>query len=111
MSAESVSGILKRINKNQFAVRRREQSYRPAANEIMVAGALTRKYRLAEGASVTGALDRVKGKLMLTDIQTLGGLNPADFEKRPGFKDLSPSIPTSGLISAHAVPTACESST
>jgi transcription termination factor Rho len=88
MSKEQITGILKRINKNQYAVRCRQQSYRAVDNEIMVVGALTKKYSLAEGASVTGTLGRVKGKLTLTDINTLGGLKPEEFAKRPGFKDL-----------------------
>jgi transcription termination factor Rho len=88
MSAETIAGILKRINGNQFAVRRAEQSYRPGQIEIMVASSLTRHHRLAEGASVTGKFERVNGKLTLTSIETLGGLKPDEFKKRPGFKDL-----------------------
>ena len=88
MSAETITGILRRINGNQFSVRRPENSYRPGQIEIMVSNLLTRKYRLIEGASVTGHLERVKGKLTLTEIENLGGLKPDDFVKRPGFKDL-----------------------
>ena len=88
MSAETIAGILKRINGNQFAVRRSQQSYRPGQIEIMVSNSLTRHYRLVEGASVTGRLERIKGRLTLTGIETLGGLKPEEFTKRPGFKDL-----------------------
>ena len=88
MSAESITGILKRINGNQFAVRQGKQSYRPRQIEIMVSSSLTRQCRLAEGASVTGQLERIKGKLTLTSIDTLGGLKPEEFAKRKGFKDL-----------------------
>ena len=88
MSAETIAGVLKQINRNQFAVRRAEQSYRPGQIEIMVASSLTRHHRLAEGASVTGKLERIKGKLTLTSIETLGGLKPEEFKKRLGFKDL-----------------------
>ncbi|MHC4771902.1 MAG: transcription termination factor Rho, partial [Planctomycetota bacterium] len=88
MSAEPIAGILKQINRNQYAVRQPEQSYRPGHIEIMVAGPLTRQHRLAEGASVTGTLERIKGRLTLTRIETLGGLTPEEFKKRPGFKDL-----------------------
>ena len=88
MSAETIAGVLKQINRNQFAVRRAQQSYRPGQIEIMVASSLTRHYRLAEGASVTGTLERVKGRPTLTGIETLGGLTPEEFKKRRGFKDL-----------------------
>ncbi len=88
MSTESISGILKRVNKNQFAVRQSQHSYRPGRIEIMVAGPLTRKWPLVEGAAVIGSAERVKGKLMLTAIDTLGGLPPAAFADRPRFVDL-----------------------
>ena len=88
MSAKPIAGILKRINKNQFAVRRAEQSYRSGPKELMVSNSLIKRYRLVEGASVTGHLERVKGKLTLTEIETLGGLKPDAFVKRQGFKDL-----------------------
>jgi transcription termination factor Rho len=88
VSEEPITGILKRINKNQFAVRKAEQSYRPSAVEIMVSGSLVRRFPLAEGASVTGQLERVKGKLTLTSIKTLGGVKPENFAKRPHFAEL-----------------------
>lgn len=88
MSAEPIFGILKRMNGNQFSVRRPEQSYRPGQIEIIVSNSLTRQHRLAEGASLTGTAERIKGRLSLTKIDTLGGLTREEFAKRPGFKDL-----------------------
>lgn len=88
MSAEPITGILKKINTNQFAVRRPEQSYRPGPVEIMVSNSLNRQFALAEGASIKGNLERVKGKLTLTSIETLGGLKPDEFAERPRFADL-----------------------
>ena len=74
MSSESIDGIIKRINENQFAVRCAAQSYRAGRMEIMVDSSLARKYRLAEGASVTGRLEKAKGRQMLTEIETLGAV-------------------------------------
>ncbi|MHC4553041.1 MAG: transcription termination factor Rho [Planctomycetota bacterium] len=88
MSAESISGILKRVNKYQFAVRKAEHSYRAGRVEIMVANKLAKKYRLADGAAVTGTLEKVNGKPTLTSIETLGGLAPEAFADRPLFSDL-----------------------
>ena len=59
MSAEPIAGILKRINRNQFSVRQSERSYRPGQIEIMVSNSLTQHYRLAEGASIIGHLERI----------------------------------------------------
>lgn len=88
MSTESISGILKCVNKYQFAVRQAEHSYRPGRVEMMVANRLAKKYRLADGAAVTGTLEKVNGKPTLTSIETLGGLSPEAFANRPLFSDL-----------------------
>ena len=88
MSTESISGILKRINGNQFAVRRAEHSYRAGRVEVMVANKVAKKFPLADGAAVTGTLDTVNGKPTLTAIETLGGLSPEAFAKRPLFSEL-----------------------
>lgn len=88
VSAEQITGILKRLNNGRFAVRLPQHSYRPAPVEIQVAPALARKVQLVEGASVTGTLDRVQGRPALTSVETLGGLSPDDFAKRPRFADL-----------------------
>lgn len=89
MPAENITGILKRLNNGRFAVRLPQHSYRPAPVEITVGPALARKFPLVEGASVTGRLERVQGKSSLTSIETLGGLRPDAFAKRPRFADLT----------------------
>lgn len=88
MSAKPINGILKEVNKGQFAVRRPEQNYRPGPVEIMVSNTIARQFPLADGASVTGSYDNIKGKLLLGTVETLGGLNPAEFAKRPEFTNL-----------------------
>ncbi len=89
MPAESISGILKRINNNQFAVRRAEQSYRAGQIEILVATKLSRQLRLAEGSAVIGTVEKAGGKPTLVAIDTLGGLSPEAFSRRPAFADLT----------------------
>ncbi len=86
--SESITGLLKRINKHQFAVRCAQQSYRPGRVEIMVAGKLSRKLPLAEGARVTGQVERTGGKPTLVSIDTIGGLAPEEFAKRKSFQEL-----------------------
>lgn len=86
--ADTISGILKRVNKGQFAVRTAERSYRPARGELMVHPDLTRQFRLTEGAAVSGQTERNKGKRRLVSIESLGGMPPGEFGERPIFTDL-----------------------
>jgi transcription termination factor Rho len=54
----------------------------------MVHPDITRRFGLAEGASVTGQVERKKGKFRLVSIESLGGMPPEAFCKRPRFTDL-----------------------
>ncbi len=86
--SDTTTGILKCINKQQFALRTAERSYRPGPLEVMVQADLARRFALAEGAAVTGRVERKKGKLRLVSIESLGGMQPEDFGKRPLFTEL-----------------------
>lgn len=86
--AETITGILKRVNKDQFAVRIAERSYRSAGSEIMVHPDLSARFALAEGAMIAGKGERRKGKPRLVSVESLGGMTPAAFGKRPRFTDL-----------------------
>jgi transcription termination factor Rho len=85
---ESIRGMLKRIDKQQFAVRTAERSYRSRHPETLVLPELMRRYPLVEGASITGQVETRKGKPKLVTIETLGGLDPQAFAKRPRYSDL-----------------------
>ncbi|OHB79995.1 MAG: transcription termination factor Rho [Planctomycetes bacterium RBG_16_55_9] len=86
--ADIVAGILKLVNKNQFAVRTAEQSYRPGQGELMVQPDVAGRFKLTEGAAVTGPTERKKGKRRLVGIDSIGGMTPENFGKRPHFTDL-----------------------
>jgi transcription termination factor Rho len=87
--AETITGILKCINKRQFAIRTDERSYRPGRNEVMVHPDLNRRFTLTEGAAVTGQVERKKGSFRLVSIESLGGMQPEAFQKRKRFSDLT----------------------
>ena len=86
--ADTITGILKSINKQQYAVRIAERSYRPGPSEIMVQPNLIGGLDLTEGATITGRTERNKGKRRLVSIELLGGMEPEAFSKRPRFADL-----------------------
>ena len=85
---DTTTGILKRVNKQQFAVRSAKRSYRPAGGEVMVHPDVTRGLALTEGAAVAGQTERKKGKTRLVSIESVGGMPPDAFGKRPRFTDL-----------------------
>jgi len=54
----------------------------------MVYPDLINRFGLIEGAAVTGQVARKKGKSRLVSIESLGGMSPEAFQKRPHFSDL-----------------------
>jgi len=86
--ADLATGILKRINKMQFTLRAPERSYRPGPREIAINPELIRGLSLIEGAVVTGRVEQKKGKCRLASIESVGGMRPEEFGKRPRFEDL-----------------------
>jgi transcription termination factor Rho len=86
--ADTTTGILKCVSKQQFAIRTADRSYRPGRTEVMVHPDITGRFALAEGATVTGQVERKKRKSRLVSIESLGGMQPEAFSKRPRFADL-----------------------
>ncbi len=86
--ADTTTGVLKRINKQKFAVRTADRAYRPGRAEVMVHPDLARRFDLVEGATVTGPVERKKGKSSLVSIESIGGMSPEVFCNRPRFSDL-----------------------
>ncbi len=86
--ADTITGILKCVNKHQFAIRTADRSFRPERTEVMVHPDLTRRFALTEGAAVTGHLERKKGKRVLVSIDSLGGMKPEAFRERVRFTDM-----------------------
>jgi transcription termination factor Rho len=85
---ETITGILKCIKKHQFVVRTTVRSFRCGQTEVMVHPDLARRFALAEGAAVSGHFERKKGRRVLVDIESLGGIKPEAFQERVKFTDL-----------------------
>ncbi len=86
--SDAITGILKRLGRQQFVVRTPDRSYRKAQLEIMVSPKLVREYALSEGVAVTGQVERKNREARLVSLETLGGMEPKAFEKRPRFSDM-----------------------
>jgi transcription termination factor Rho len=86
--SDIITGILKRVGRQQFVVRTGDRSYRKHQHEIRVSPELARQYALSEGAAVTGQVKRKNSKARLVSIETLGGMETKAFGKRPRFSDM-----------------------
>lgn len=86
--SDTITGILKRVGRQQYVVRTGDHSYRKDQLEIMVLPQLAKQYDLTEGASVTGQVERNNGKARLVSIEMLGGMEPEAFGKRQRFSEL-----------------------
>jgi transcription termination factor Rho len=86
--SDTITGILKSVGKARFALRTAERSYRAGHPDVMVHSDLTRRFALIEGAGISGQLDPKKGQRRLASIESIGGMRPEDFGKRPRFTDL-----------------------
>lgn len=88
MSVDVISGVVKQVNGNQYAVRTLERPYQHGAAEVIVTPELVRRFRLIEGAGVVGEVERKKGKAKLVSVESIGGIKPEDFANRPRFNTL-----------------------
>ena len=86
--ADTITGILKSINKQQFAIRSPERSYRPGRTEVTVPPDMIRSLGLVKGAAVTAHVEQKKGKSRLVSVESVGGMKPEAFRKRSRFADL-----------------------
>ena len=87
--SNTVSGVLKRTNKQCFVVRFPARSYRPSPQDVQVPAPLSQRHGLVEGASVTGTVERKKGKNRLVTIDSIGGLSCEAFKKRKHYAELT----------------------
>ena len=75
-------------------VRQAQNSYLPAPNDPFVPTHLVRQYTLRKGDAVTAMAGRDhRGRTVVTDIQTLNGLEPTPEVKRPDFQALLATYP------------------
>jgi transcription termination factor Rho len=86
--SDTVAGILKRINKDQYSLRTVDRSFRPGPLAATVPPDMVRRFGIVEGAAIVGSVDVRKGKRVLVSVDSVGGMPPAQFRNRPHFSDL-----------------------
>jgi len=86
--SDTIAGILKRINKDQFSLRTVDRSFRTGPLMASVPMDFVRRFGIVEGAAVTSQVDLKKGKRVVVSVDSVGGLPPERFRGRPHFADL-----------------------
>jgi len=92
--SEKITGILKRLNNQTFALRLPERSFRSGPREITVQAQLAREWNLVEGTCISGTMQRKNGKSRIVAIDSACGLNPEAFRSRLPYADLVAVDPT-----------------
>jgi len=89
----TASGVVKRIKRGAGTLRDPGQSFRRNPADIAVPAELMSKYRIVEGASVTGPVNEDTRSPQLAGVDTICGLAPDEFQLRTPFTDLVPITP------------------
>jgi transcription termination factor Rho len=87
--ADTIQGILKYVSKEQFVLRTPDKFFQSGKNEVTVHPNLLRQFPLVEGAFVTGQTEVNKGRHRLISIESITGMTPEEFFKRPNYADLT----------------------
>ena len=95
--SDSITGVLKKDKKSGFVLRDPKKYFRPGQTVIAVPGKLAGRYKLVEGAMVTGTLKKGRNGFMMDRILEVGGLPPADFARRRPMRDLTVISPDERL--------------
>ncbi len=91
---ETAHGLLKKDKKGSFTLRDPKRSFRRGPRDVIVPLTLIRKYKLSEGAAVTGPVRKGRWAIELTKVDSVCGLDPADFQKRKPYAELTAISPS-----------------
>ena len=88
--SSTVTGVLKLGKKGSGGVLRQIQhSFRPQGRETEVPEGIIREYRLVEGAQLTGRARPSRQGRLLTDIESVCGTTPEQFQRRRPYTALT----------------------
>jgi transcription termination factor Rho len=86
---DTVSGVLKFTGKHGGVLRDPLFSFRRRPDDVTVPAELIRKYRLVQGATITGPARRVRSGPVLSSVESISGLTPDAFHARKHYKTLT----------------------
>jgi len=86
--AENATGVLKLNRDKSGVLRDPARSLHARPTDVRVPQQLVRKYHLVDGAAATGPVRGGKRGRELADVESVCGLDPADFGARTTYRDL-----------------------
>ncbi len=91
--SNTVTGVVKTNKNGTGFLRDPAESFRSTGMDIIVPAELIRKYKIPEGATVTGHSKRKGKRLHLESVTTICEQSPEEFKKRTSFTSLTPLPP------------------
>jgi transcription termination factor Rho len=107
-SQQNASGVLQINEKGYGFLRQADSNYLPGPKDIFVPRSLIQKHSLREGVDVTGETSSSqdnRGRAQsdqMTAVESVNGLSPDDYARRPEFTKLTSVDPTELLQLAEA---------
>ena len=90
--AESVTGVLKLTGRDRGELIDLTILY-PTEAGVYVGPNMIRQYRLTQGATLVGQAQKAGDRFELTEVETICGVSPEDYNRRAKFKELIPIDP------------------
>jgi transcription termination factor Rho len=86
--SEITSGIIAHTKRGQSVLRDPARSLHSPTHEVLVPPRFVREYKLVEGATVTGPVQKGKKRPELTAVESICGLPPEVFQRRTPYRQL-----------------------
>ncbi len=88
-NTDNVQGVFQSYKKGGGFLRNPQNSFRPSREDIWVSHQVVRKYRLTNGAEVTGVAQKSKKGKQLVDVNSVFGISVNDYISRIPFDRLA----------------------
>ncbi len=86
---DMANGVFKRTGKGAGLLCDPARSFRSSPDDVLVSPRLVREFRLVEGATVTGPVQRKGKRVELTAVESVCGLTPEAYQARTPFASLT----------------------
>ncbi len=86
---ESFTGVMKTVSRGAGVLRLPDNTFKRTSEDVFVPFDMVRKYRLSEGATITGEVGTSERGRLLKNIDSVCGMDPNEFKDRPDFRRLT----------------------
>ncbi len=83
------TGVMKTVSRGAGVLRLPENTFKRTSDDVYVPFDMVRKFRLSEGATITGEIETSERGRILKRIDSVCGMDPQEFRDRPDFRRLT----------------------